>query len=157
MPKIRAVAMVVDHGSILLMRRVSQGREYYVFPGGGVEANESVEDAVVREVREEASLAVQIEWPLYHHVYDDSSEHWFYLCRYISGHPQLGQGNEMESMRANPGELYEPFWCEIDRLSEMLIYPLEIRDWFVADYHAGLSREQLKTAVIALKDLRHSI
>jgi 8-oxo-dGTP diphosphatase len=155
--RIRAVAIVVHAGRLLLMRRVSKGREYYVFPGGGVETGESVEDAVEREVREEASLEVQLEWPLYHHVYDDGSEHWFYLCRYVSGSPQLGQSNEMESMRADPSELYEPLWYEIDRLSELLLYPLEIRDWFVTDYRAGLSRKDPKTAVIALKDLRRSL
>ncbi len=149
--------MVADHGRILLMRRVSKGREYYVFPGGGVETGESLVEAVKREVQEEASLEVEIKWPLYHHVYDDGSEHWFYLCRYVSGSPQLGQGNEMDAMRANPSELYEPLWYEINRLPELLVYPLEIRDWFIADYRAGLSRREPRQANIALKDLRRSI
>jgi len=29
--------------------------------------------------------------------------------------------------------LYEPMWVEISRLPEMLVFPLEIKDWFLKD------------------------
>lgn len=37
MKRIRAVAMIVNNEKILLMHRINNGKEYYVFPGGGVE------------------------------------------------------------------------------------------------------------------------
>jgi ADP-ribose pyrophosphatase YjhB (NUDIX family) len=33
----RAAAVIIKDGKILLMRRVKNGREYFVFPGGGIE------------------------------------------------------------------------------------------------------------------------
>jgi len=92
--RIRAVAIIVKDDKILLIHRISHGKEYHVFPGGGVENGETIEQAVLREVQEEASLEVKIEKLLYHHIYDDNTEQFFYLCRCVSGEPKLGDGNE---------------------------------------------------------------
>ncbi len=35
--------------------------DYYKFPGGGLEQNETVEEALIREVREETGLQVELE------------------------------------------------------------------------------------------------
>ena len=61
MKRIRAVAVIVNNRKILLMHRINNGKEYHVFPGGGVENGETVEQAVLREVQEETSLEVKIE------------------------------------------------------------------------------------------------
>jgi len=53
--RIRAGAIVVDGGRVLLNRFPG----YHNFPGGGVEAGETVATAVVREVREETGLAIK--------------------------------------------------------------------------------------------------
>lgn len=50
--RIRAVAIIVNDGKVLLMHRINNGKEYHVFPGGGVENSETVEQAVLREVQE---------------------------------------------------------------------------------------------------------
>ena len=59
--RIRAVAIVIKDDSVLLMHRINKDRgEYWTFIGGGVEEGESVEDAVIRELYEEASLKASI-------------------------------------------------------------------------------------------------
>lgn len=47
-----------DGGSILLQRRSDNG--LWGLPGGSVEIGESVRDAIVREVREETGLTVEV-------------------------------------------------------------------------------------------------
>jgi len=50
-----AYAIVHDAGRVALVRT----REGHFLPGGGIEPGESVEQAIVREVREETGLAVR--------------------------------------------------------------------------------------------------
>ena len=120
MKKIRAVAVVINGGKVLIMHRIKNGKEYYNFPGGGVEKGETVEQAVLREVKEETSLEIKIEKPLYHHIYDNGGEQFFYLCRYVSGEPKLDEGNELRDMQKGGANYYEPVWYEIGKISQLL-------------------------------------
>lgn len=56
--RIRAVAVVVRNGKVLFLRHChpDANREYWVLPGGRVQPGESAQDAVVRELAEEAQL-----------------------------------------------------------------------------------------------------
>lgn len=114
------------------MRHKENGKEYWSFPGGGVEEKESAEDAVLREVKEETTLEVKIEKLLYRTVCDHNSEQFFYLCSYISGEPKINN-NEALRMKENKNNLYNPEWRDIKDLSRLLLYPLEIRDRLIKD------------------------
>lgn len=59
MERIDVVAAIVEHdGLFLACRRRPERGGQWEFPGGKVEAGESVETAVVRELREELDIAV---------------------------------------------------------------------------------------------------
>ena len=152
---IRAVGIVIKDKSLLLMHRINQGKEYYVFPGGGVEENETIEEAITRELREETSVEVNNLRLLYHHhIIGDAndSDQYFYLCDYVSGVPKLSEGNELAENRAGT-DFYEPLWYPISKLSQTLLYPLEIRDWLLEDLEKGFSNN-VKEAVIKKTELR---
>jgi ADP-ribose pyrophosphatase YjhB (NUDIX family) len=55
----RAAALVIQNESILLVRHCKRGESYYLLPGGGIEKYETVEDAIVREMKEETGLTVE--------------------------------------------------------------------------------------------------
>lgn len=60
--RVRAVAIVVRDGKVLFLRHrhPDPNREYWVLPGGGVQPGESAQDAVVRELAEEARLSARV-------------------------------------------------------------------------------------------------
>ncbi len=60
MIRIRVAALVTRDARILLARHVKSGRTSYLLPGGGVESGETLHDALARELREEASVAIRI-------------------------------------------------------------------------------------------------
>jgi mutator protein MutT len=54
------VCIVNDKGEILLQKR-SDNEELWGFPGGAVELGESIEEAMLREVKEETGLDVKVD------------------------------------------------------------------------------------------------
>jgi ADP-ribose pyrophosphatase YjhB (NUDIX family) len=53
-----SAVIVNDAGQVLVSRRVDNG--WFNLPGGGVEPHESVAEGLIREVREETTLAIEI-------------------------------------------------------------------------------------------------
>lgn len=64
-PRVRVAAVIPRDGGIVLVRHVKDGASYHLLPGGGVEAGESIHDALVREVREETGLVCEVAAPLF--------------------------------------------------------------------------------------------
>lgn len=59
-PRVRVAALVLVDGDVVVVRHRSSGSPYHLLPGGGVDYRETLEDALVREVREETGLNVSV-------------------------------------------------------------------------------------------------
>ena len=102
--KIRCQGAILKDTQVLLIQHREHigGRSYWLLPGGGKEAGESIEEGVVREMREETGLEVKVEQLLFDEqgfedepkVYD---RYLTYLCRIISGEPKPGYEPEVEA------------------------------------------------------------
>ena len=120
----RAVGVIIKENKILLMRRMKNGQEYYVFPGGGVKEGESTETAIIREIREELSLDAKIDKLLFE-IENQGRQEYYYLIKEFSGKPQLG-GEEKQRM--NQDNQYYPVWIEFNKLNDLdNLYPKSAR------------------------------
>lgn len=91
----------IDNNILLIERYRKEGNNmlhYFTIPGGGVEENETFEDAAIRETKEETTCNIKIIEYLGEEYYPNGICHWFY-CEYLNGTPMLG-GEEKE--RNNP-------------------------------------------------------
>jgi len=91
---------VVRDGRLLFVRRASRhGRGNWQLPGGFIEPDETIEQAVVREVQEEAGVAAEVEAVLgLRSRYDPDSGNGIYvilLLRPVSGEP-MADGYEVD-------------------------------------------------------------
>ena len=105
MERIRVAGIIKINGGYAFMHRKNvikrkDVREYYTFPGGGLEENETLEEGVKREIKEEFGINVKVIKKLYE-MYSEkfNQREYFFLCEYESG--VFGTGNGPEFSR-NP-------------------------------------------------------
>lgn len=124
MPLPRAVAVVLRHDRLLVIKRHREGRDYAVLPGGGVEPGESPAEAAVRELEEETSLVATVDRLLWRgdHGGRDAS---YFLMKDVSGDPVL---SGPEALAHSPSNSYEPLWATLDDLISLGLRPEGIRD-----------------------------
>jgi len=111
--KVRVSGIIISNNQILLIHRKKEGKEYWVFPGGGVEEGETNKEAVVREVKEETSLEVN-KVKL---AFDN-----FYYCEVEYAKPELGGP---EKVRMTADNWYQPEWVKLSRIKDLNVYPEE--------------------------------
>jgi len=120
----RVSGVIVKDGKVLLMHRVRDGREYFVFPGGKIEKGESPDAALRREIREETSLEISHHTFLFDVENMGRAEH-FFLVDGFSGTPAI-IGEELGRM--SPTNVYELVWFPLrDALARENLVPSEAR------------------------------
>lgn len=118
----RASAIIVSENKILLMHRKKEGREYWVFPGGGVEKDETPEQAVKREVLEETSLKVTECDYSFDYLGENKVANPVFVCKVENGGPKLG-GPEAE--KHSKEDWYHPEWIDLKDSVKLTVYPEE--------------------------------
>lgn len=109
MPRKRgAVGIVIEENGFLVIRRSPYVRapNLICFPGGTIEAGESSEAAVIREMHEELGLVVDVRERLWKSVTSWGTElEWFLLdC------------NDANEPQPDPREVAEVFWAKPQQL-----------------------------------------
>lgn len=118
-------AIIVKDDALLVMHRNKNNEEYMSYVGGGVEEGESLEEALVREVSEETTLAITADTLLARGVHPNGSITYFFVCKYISGEPQLRADSEEANANSYGKNLYLPKWLPLEELktTTLPLYP----------------------------------
>ena len=114
---VSTVALIDWQGKVLISLR-SENKilpNFWEFPGGKIKTNESPDDAIVREIKEELSLDINKESlkPLSFNTYTYDEFHaiiFFYICRSWDGTPFSKKNQKI-------------LWIEIDKLKNYKLLP----------------------------------
>jgi ADP-ribose pyrophosphatase YjhB (NUDIX family) len=141
----RAVAVVIADSRVLVIKRflrrmsaevcvmceagdarraICPGHRYAVLPGGHVEGGETVEDAAVRELREETSLDARIDRLLWTGSHNGRPAFYF-LMTDVSGAVALSGA---EAAEHSPNNHYELMWAAGEELDSLRLHPADIRE-----------------------------
>lgn len=129
--QLRAAGVIVHGGAVLLHRAPCDG--FWALPGGRVEAGEEAAQAVVREMREELCLGVevlQLAWVV-ENFFDHQDVPYHEIGMYFravlnEGCPLLS--NPGPFFGREPGKSLEFAWFQISDLAAM-----DVRPTFLAD------------------------
>jgi 8-oxo-dGTP pyrophosphatase MutT (NUDIX family) len=127
MIRVRAGVIIVKDESVALIQRVNARGTYYIFPGGGIEAGESIEEAAVREAWEELGVRVRLAG-LLAFVEFGYSHHHYYRAHIKSGTFGSGTGAELSSEAGTLAGTYTPMWLPLARLYEYNVRPIELAE-----------------------------
>jgi len=88
-----SAALVFRDGKILITQRHARAHlgGLWEFPGGKREPGETFEQCLVREIREELGMEVEVGelFEEISHTYAEKTVHMkFFICKFISGNPQ---------------------------------------------------------------------
>ncbi|MGR5913147.1 NUDIX domain-containing protein [Bacillus cereus] len=79
-PRVGVGAFIIDENEklLLILRNTNPERMHWSIPGGKVEWMETVEDTVVREIKEETNLDIKLESLLCvtDHIIKEQEVHW---------------------------------------------------------------------------------
>jgi 8-oxo-dGTP pyrophosphatase MutT (NUDIX family) len=138
--RIRAGIVLIEENKVALIERHRAGLEYFVFPGGGVDEDESLEQAAIRETMEELGIEVAIKQKVAEVQLGQKSRQVYFLVEQISGEFGTGRGEEFtDSDPDNPQEgIYIPVWMPIDELQQYTnIYPVDVAKLVVKSVKEG--------------------
>ncbi|HVX24549.1 MAG TPA: NUDIX domain-containing protein [Candidatus Saccharimonadales bacterium] len=143
-----ARAIIDKDGQLLVMHRNKFGQEYYALIGGGVDFGEAPEQALLREIHEEASLTIanprlviiEDAGPIYGRQY-------IYTCDYVSGEPQLSPDSDEAKISAAGQNTYEPRWLPVDALATTNLLPVELKEALVDGLANGWPEQPIELTI----------
>lgn len=132
--RISSRAIIIKDGKLLAMfrRKIKDGKvkEYFAIPGGGLEENETLEENVVRELKEEMNVDIKV---LGYLGCRNNEEH--YLHAEIVGGEIALSGEELDRM--TPENYYEPMFLPLDTI--------ETRDILGIDFIKKAQKKQYES------------
>jgi 8-oxo-dGTP pyrophosphatase MutT (NUDIX family) len=142
--RVRAGIVQIEDNKVALIERHRAGLHYYVFPGGGEDEGESLEQAAIRETMEELGLEVAIKQKVAEVHLGQKSHQVYFLVEQTGGKFGSGIGEEFTHSDPNSPEegIYFPIWMSIKELSQHeKIFPVELAKLVLKSQTEGWPKE----------------
>ncbi len=143
MPRGRVAAIIVKDNELALIERRRGNALYYLFPGGGVEGDESLTEALVREIHEELGLLIEVEQLVAEVSYRGSIQSYF-TARVVGGVFGSGSGPEIVGPTAPDDGTYTPVWIPISKLLDTPVHPKRVVEIMLTATNRGWPTTPLK-------------
>jgi len=142
--RIRAGIVLIENNKVALIERHRAGLHYFVFPGGGVDDDESPEQAAIREAMEELGIEVALKQKVAEVQLGQKSRQIYFLAEQTGGEFGTGIGEEFTNSDPNDSDegIYTPVWIPIDELLlHKNIHPADVARLVVKSLQEGWSED----------------
>lgn len=138
MSKNRASAIIPYQNGLVVIKRIkgkgAEKEEYYTIPGGGQEEGETIEEATIREIREELGIEIELTDKCYE-LESQGRKQYFFVAEYKSGKIGSGKGDEMTNIDYEKYGAYIPEIIKKEEISQIRLLPEEIKNKILSDFN----------------------
>jgi len=143
-------AIVIKDDQLLVMDRDKFGNKYCSLIGGGVDAGETIEQALLREMHEETGVVISQPRLV---IVEDSGQIYgrqhVFLCNYVSGEPALHPDSEEAKITSLGRNLYQPKWLPLAELAGANFLPKELKQTLIDCLANGFPAEPIQLTIQA--------
>jgi len=136
MSKNRASAIIPYHEGLVVIKRIKgkgeEKEEYYTIPGGGQEEGETIQEATIREIREELGIEINLTDKCYE-LESQGRKQYFFVAEYKSGKIGSGKGDEMTNIDYEKYGAYVPEIIPKEEIKKIRLLPEEIKNRIISD------------------------
>lgn len=138
-------AIVIKDDKLLVMRRNKFGQEYYILVGGGVDAGETPEQALARELIEETGFQLLSSNLVFTESHQDMYGHqYIYLCETSGDTPALAPNSDEAHIHALGKNLYEPLWLPISEVAKVPFRTPELQQAILLAIRHGFPKQPVE-------------
>jgi ADP-ribose pyrophosphatase YjhB (NUDIX family) len=141
-----ARAIIVEGSKILLMHRNKYGSQYFTLVGGRVNDNETIEQALVREVKEETGLDVVKGRLVFIEEHPAPyNEQYIFLCE-VAPHAAIAiqETSEENYMNRFDMNVHIPLWAEVRGFSGLPFRTPQLHDAIIKSLKSGFPDEPVR-------------
>lgn len=124
--------IIIKDGKLLVMKRFKNNQNFYVFPGGTLEKDETEKQCCEREIFEEFGITVKAKNMIYK-IKQGNTIQGFFVCDWISGDIHKTDAEEYTSNDINLYGTYEPTTIPLSEIKNCNIYPYEVKNQLLKD------------------------
>ncbi len=141
-----ARAIVIEDGKILVMHRNKHGSEYFTLVGGRVNDGESIEQALMREVKEETGLDVTKHRLVYTENHNPPyNDQFIYLCE-VAPHDDISIQTSAEEKFMNKISVntHKPLWANTSSFAALPFRTIQLQEAIVKGLKKGFPSAPVK-------------
>ncbi len=141
-----ARAIILKNDKILVMYRNKEGSEYYTLVGGRAKDDETLEQALVREVKEETGLEVIAARLVFVEQHPEPyNEQYIYLCEALPNESLAIQDSSEEGlMNTISINVHKPLWAEARAFSRLHFRTPQLQTAIDRALRYGFPKEPIK-------------
>ena len=142
--RISTAVFIVEDNEVLLIKHSDGDDSWWSPPGGGLEGDESLQEAAIREVKEESGLDVELEKFIYlRQLFFGGNINNLTVC--FLGHKVGGEESAHRAWKLGEDEVRDVAWFSKDDLKGVKTYPDLLHDQFWEDYENGFPKNRYLT------------
>ena len=141
-----ARAIIIESGKMLVMYRNKHGSEYFTLVGGRLNDDETPEQALVREIKEETGLQItNYQLVFIEEHAEPYNEQYIFLCQVAPHEPIAVQNSSEERTMNRMGmNIHTPRWVDVDALHTLAFRTPQLQTAMISALKKGFPSQPVK-------------